>query len=99
MTSTAATLKLSGKVMGPIPVKLVKSCEVEVGVTLYETEIFSTLLWSPTMFRLLMTLPSGLSVVVRSMLIVAVLLLISSGAVDPGLKFSAVYGLIGCGLM
>lgn len=79
--------------------KLVKSCEVEVGVTLYETEIFSTLLWSPTMFRLLMTLPSGLSVVVRSMLIVAVLLLISSGAVDPGLKFSAVYGLIGCGLM
>lgn len=46
-----------------------------------------------------MTLPSGLVAVVRSMLIVAVLLLISSGAVDPGLKFSAVYGLTGCGLM
>lgn len=79
--------------------KLVKSREVAVGVSLYETEIFSTLLWSPTMFRLLMTLPSGLFAVVRSTLIVAVLLLISSGAVDPGLTFSAVNGLIGCGLM
>lgn len=83
-------MKLSGKVTGPIPVKPVKGVDGEVGVALYETEIVSTLLWSPRMLRLLITLPVGLSPVVKSTLMVAVLLLISRGEVEPGRTFSAV---------
>lgn len=79
--------------------KLVKFCEVEVGVILYEMEIFFMLFWFFMMFRFLMMFLFGLFVVVRFMLIVVVLLLILSGVVDFGFRFFVVYGLIGCGLM